>query len=58
MEVEVIPEAVAKDEGVGAGGFGEGKEFTKSREFIVGDGEADHQFNWWVTLVARGKGGR
>ena len=42
LQVEVIPQAVAEDEGVGFGGFAWGKEGAETEELFRGNGEADH----------------
>lgn len=48
LQVEVVPEAVAENEGVGFGGFGGAEDVAEAGEFFGGDGEADHLFNWGV----------
>jgi len=45
LQVEVVPEAVAEDEGVGLGGLGFAEEGLEAVEFFGGDGEADHCFD-------------
>ena len=55
MKVEVIPEAVAENEGVGFGGFGITEEAVEAGEFFGGDGEADHLFDWEMLAHDREK---
>lgn len=45
LEVEIVPEAVAVDEGVGASGLLGGQETAQTVELVVRDGEADHLFD-------------
>lgn len=42
LEVEIVPETVAEDEGVGAGGFSGWEDGAETGELFGGDGEADH----------------
>lgn len=42
LQVQVVPEAVAEDEGVGFAGFAGGEEGAEAVEFFGGDREADH----------------
>lgn len=45
LEVEVVPEAVAEDEGVRTGRLGRWEESAQAGDLFWGDGEADHHFD-------------
>lgn len=45
LKVEVVPQTVAEDEGVGFGGLGCAEEGLEAVELFGGDGEADHCFD-------------
>ena len=45
LQVEVVPQTVAEDEGVRFGGLGGAEEGSESVELFGGDGEADHGFD-------------
>lgn len=55
LQVEVVPEAVAEDEGVGAFGLGGGELGAEAGELFGGDGEADDLLDWRRWLVVLGK---
>ena len=50
LQVEVVPQAVAEDEGVRFGGLAGAEEGSEAVEFFGGDGEADHLFDWQETV--------
>ncbi len=56
LQVEVVPKAVAEDEGVGAFGLGWGELGAEAGELFGGDGEADHHLDW--REIVSGLGGR
>lgn len=59
LEVEVVPEAVAKDEGVGVCGLGWREEGFEARDFGGIEGKFEHQFDDKVDLAtATGEGFR
>jgi len=51
LEVEVVPEAMAENESVGAGRFGGRKLLAEAIHFVIWDREADHQFDWSLVSV-------
>lgn len=60
LEVEIVPEAVAVDEGVWASGLFRWEEAAQAVELVGGDGEADHLFDLdgmvnWASSMNGGK---
>lgn len=55
LQVEVVPKAVAENEGVGFGGFGAAEEFAEAGKFFGADGEANHLFDCGVLARDREK---
>lgn len=51
MEVEIVPKAVTKDEGVGAIGLLGGKKGAEAVELVGGNGEADHHLDLRRSVV-------
>ena len=57
LEVKVVPEAVAEDEGVGAGWFGGREKLAEAVQFYFGNRKPDHHLDWAV-MSAEGGGWR
>lgn len=51
LEVEIVPEAMAEDEGVRTIGLLDWEESTEAVELVRGNGEADHHFDLRVESV-------
>ena len=56
LEVEVVPEAVAEDEGVWSAGLGGGEEGLEAGDFVRVEGEAEHHLDDEVDVLLRGAG--
>lgn len=54
LQVEIVPEAVAQDEGVRAGGLGGWELGAEAGELVGGDGEFDHLFDCRGLRISRG----
>ena len=46
LEIEIVPQTVTEDKGVGAGRFLRREQCAKAFKFVGRDGEANHLFDW------------